>query len=117
MGDPHATDIAFALAVLAVTGSHLPSALRTFLLTLAVMDDLLAIVIIAVVFTTDLAILVAVRVLVGGLTVPGCRLQVTAPRSFQVSEGSRRTVPGWMRSGSLRTCRLASKIGWKPVPM
>ena len=53
---PTATDIAFALAVLAVISSHLPSALRTFLLTLAVVDDLLAIVIIAVLFTSDLAV-------------------------------------------------------------
>jgi NhaA family Na+:H+ antiporter len=51
---PAATDIAFALAVLAVIGSHLPEALRTFLLTLAVVDDVLAITIIAVFFTDDL---------------------------------------------------------------
>jgi NhaA family Na+:H+ antiporter len=51
---PTATDIAFALAVLAVISSHLPSALRTFLLTLAVVDDLLAIVVIAVFFTDQL---------------------------------------------------------------
>jgi NhaA family Na+:H+ antiporter len=51
---PSATDIAFALAVLAVISTHLPSALRTFLLTLAVVDDLLAIVVIAIFYTDEL---------------------------------------------------------------
>ncbi|MEU5323463.1 Na+/H+ antiporter NhaA [Streptomyces sp. NPDC021056] len=51
---PMATDIAFALAVLAVISTHLPTALRAFLLTLAVVDDLGAILVIAVFFTSGL---------------------------------------------------------------
>jgi NhaA family Na+:H+ antiporter len=51
---PTATDIAFAVAVLAVISTHLPVALRTFLLTLAVVDDLLAITVIAVFYTRSL---------------------------------------------------------------
>jgi NhaA family Na+:H+ antiporter len=53
---PAATDIAFALAVLAVISTHLPAALRTFLLTLAVVDDLLAIVVIAIFYTAGLSV-------------------------------------------------------------
>ncbi|MEV0947609.1 Na+/H+ antiporter NhaA [Rhodococcus sp. NPDC049939] len=54
---PTATDIAFAVAILAVISTHLPSTLRIFLLTLAVVDDLLAITIIAVFYTDHLSVL------------------------------------------------------------
>lgn len=63
---PTATDIAFALAVLAIVGSSLPSALRAFLLTLAVVDDFGAILVIAVFFSHGfhlLALLAAIALI------------------------------------------------------
>jgi NhaA family Na+:H+ antiporter len=51
-----ATDIAFALAILAVAAPDRPSSLRAFLLTLAIVDDLGAILVIATVFTVHIAL-------------------------------------------------------------
>lgn len=53
---PVATDIAFALALLGVFGARVPSALKVFLLTLAIFDDLAAIVIIAIFYSGDLSL-------------------------------------------------------------
>ncbi len=53
---PTATDIAFALGVLAVFGRGLPPAVRVFLLALAILDDIVGIVFIAVLFTADVEV-------------------------------------------------------------
>ena len=72
---PTATDIAFAVAVLAIVGRSLPSSLRAFLLTLAVVDDLLAIIVIAVFYSDSIALgwlgLSVVVVVVFGLLARG----------------------------------------------
>ncbi|MDG9715607.1 Na+/H+ antiporter NhaA [Streptomyces sp. DH24] len=62
---PMATDIAFALGVLAVIDTHLPSALRAFLLTLAVVDDLGAVIVIALFYTSTIHVPALIGAILG----------------------------------------------------
>jgi NhaA family Na+:H+ antiporter len=82
-GVPMATDIAFAVGVLALLGSRVRPALRVLLLSLAVADDLGAIVVIAVFYSSQLA-LVGFLIAAAGLALIGIlqKLRVRAPAAY-----------------------------------
>jgi NhaA family Na+:H+ antiporter len=80
---PVATDIAFALALLGTFGSRVPIALKVFLLTLAIFDDLAAIVIIALFYSGDLslyALFISAMALIAAVTMN--RMGVTRTSSY-----------------------------------
>ncbi|MGH3668381.1 MAG: Na+/H+ antiporter NhaA, partial [Acidimicrobiia bacterium] len=74
-GIPMATDIAFAVGVLAILGSRIPSGARLFLLTLAIVDDIGAISVIAIFYTDDLR-LGYLALAIGGLVMAGVATRV-----------------------------------------
>jgi len=84
---PMATDIAFAVAVVAVMGSRIPSGARLLLLAIAIVDDLIAIMVIAVFFTDDLQLAWLLPALAGVLVILAMRRFGVARPLFYIPVG------------------------------
>lgn len=93
---PTATDIAFALGVLAMFGRWIPAKVRTFLLTAAVIDDVIAIILIAILFTHDAR--------------PAFALLALVPLAAFAWASRSRALPRWIRLVLLLT--LAVAVWW-----
>ncbi len=96
---PAATDIAFALGVLALAASRVPPSLKVFLLTLAILDDLGAILIIALFYTAELK-----------LTYLGLALLPLAAMLWRVRLGAHRMAPTLLLGAVLWTLMLKSGV-------
>ncbi len=96
---PAATDIAFSIGVLAVLGRRVPLALKLFLTTLAIVDDLGAIVVIAAFYTSDLS----------GLALALAAVCITAMAALNLL-GVRRAGPYLLIGIALWVCVLKSGV-------
>jgi len=132
---PVATDIAFAVAVLTIFGKRLPTALRAFLLTLAVVDDLLGIVVIAIFYAEGLqfawlgAAFVTIAVFAAGVRRRGMTAWVLIPLAvaawgFMHASGIHATiagvvlgftVPALARQGEQKSLAERLEHIWRPV--
>ena len=132
---PTATDIAFAVAVLAVVGRSLPNALRAFLLTLAVVDDLLAIIVIAVFYSESIDLpLLGMSLVTAGVFGLAARRRLTSPLlllplgvlawGLMHASGVHATiagvvlglvVPGIARAGEHESLAARFEHLWRPV--
>lgn len=118
-GIPMATDIAFALAALSLLGSHVPVSLKVFLTAFAVMDDLAAILVIAVAYTSHLSmayLLAAAAVFVLMVVLNRMRVMALAPYliggvvlwALMLKSGIHATVAGVMLAFAIPfTARIA----------
>ena len=133
---PAATDIAFALGILALLGRRVPVALKVFLVSLAIIDDIGAIAIIALFYTESLAIgslLVAVPVIAGLFILNRRKVARRAPYVLLglilwvavLKSGVHATLAGIALAAFIplqgreeeRTCLTASRIGTRAAPL